>query len=72
MRIQPDLRMSVLAALARALEMKPGEFLEEILKEQKNDRPNPARAKALAAAAKRRTKALTRGRRASLMRRVAS
>jgi len=46
MRRQPDLRMSVIVVLARALNVKPGAFLEAILEEEghpKYDPPPPRR-----------------------------
>jgi hypothetical protein len=38
LRRQPDLRMSVVAALAKALGVSPGTLFDEILEEQKHDR----------------------------------
>ena len=37
MRKQPDLRLSVLVKLARALKVKPEEFLREVMKESHTD-----------------------------------
>jgi hypothetical protein len=43
MRLQPDLRLSVVTALAKALDLQPGAFLEMILREQRLAHPKKKR-----------------------------
>lgn len=46
LRIQPDLRQSVIVALATALQMKPWEYLREILAEEQRSRADAKKRRA--------------------------